>query len=87
MSPCISKYEGVGRSGVYRGGFYGQDSWGLVCGEGGVVTGESVEAAAKKAYLAVPKSRPEVYENAMEYACKMANRFGITSVQVGGSLR
>ncbi len=53
----------------------------------GVMTGECVEAAAKKAYLAVPKSRPEVYENAMEYACKMANRFGITSVQVGGSLR
>ena len=48
----------------------------------GVVTGECVEAAAKKAYLAVPKSKPEVYEHAMEYACKMANRFGITSVQV-----
>ena len=48
----------------------------------GALTGECVEAAAKKAYLAVPKSKPEVYENAMEYACKMANRFGITSVQV-----
>jgi predicted amidohydrolase YtcJ len=48
----------------------------------GQLTGECVEAAAKKAYLAVPKSKPEVYEHAMEYACKMANRFGITSVQV-----
>jgi predicted amidohydrolase YtcJ len=48
----------------------------------GEITGECVEAAAKKAYLATPKSKPEVYENAMLYACKMANRFGITSVQV-----
>jgi predicted amidohydrolase YtcJ len=48
----------------------------------GELTGECVEAAAKKAYLAVPKSTPEVYENAMAYACKMSNRFGITSVQV-----
>jgi predicted amidohydrolase YtcJ len=48
----------------------------------GEVTGECVEQAAKKAYLAVPKSKPEVYENAMLYACKMANRFGITSCQV-----
>jgi predicted amidohydrolase YtcJ len=48
----------------------------------GKITGECVEAAAKKAYLATPKSKPEVYENAMLYACKMANQFGITSVQV-----
>ena len=48
----------------------------------GEITGECVEAAAGKAYLAVPKSKPEVYEHALEFACKMANRFGITSVQV-----
>jgi len=48
----------------------------------GEITGECVEAAAGKAYLAVPKSKPEVYEHALAFACKMANRFGITSVQV-----
>jgi predicted amidohydrolase YtcJ len=48
----------------------------------GQFTGECVETAAAKGYLAVPKSKPEVYENAMAYACKLANRFGITSVQV-----
>jgi predicted amidohydrolase YtcJ len=50
----------------------------------GEITGECVEAAAKKAYLETPKSKPEVYENAMLYACKMANRFGITSVHCSG---
>jgi len=48
----------------------------------GEITGECVETAAKKAYLAIPKSKPEVYEKALAYACRMANRFGITSVQV-----
>lgn len=74
--------KGLEMAGYTEEDFEAKRHAGFFVRKNGEITGECVETAAKKAYLAIPKSRPEVYENALAYACKMANRFGITSVQV-----